>query len=153
MCDRIIIYVSIAVFIFGISGCSSSHKVKLSQVSEPARAAIEKLTAGGEIKMIEKETSDGKTIYDVEATVNGKDMEYDIAEDGKVLTSEESVLYDLLPAAVKQAAEKYFGSAEGLNASKELEEEQTYYEVEGKKGGKEISLKLDQTGKILEEEN
>jgi uncharacterized membrane protein YkoI len=69
-----------------------------------------------------------------------------------VLTSEESVPYNSLPEAVKQTAEKYFGSAERMSASKEIEKNQTYYEVEGKKGGKEISLKLDQTGKILEEE-
>ena len=135
-----------------IAGCHSSQKVKLSQVSEPARATIEKLTAGGKIKLIEKETVNGKTIYDVEATVNGKDVEYDIAENGEVLTSEESIPYNSLPTGVKQAAEKYFGSAKGLSASIELEENQTYYEVEGKKNGQEISIKLDESGKILEEE-
>jgi uncharacterized membrane protein YkoI len=148
----IIVAVLIAVLMFGIFGCNSVHKVTLSQVSKPARTTIEKLTAGGEIKMIEKETSNGKTIYDVEARVNGKDVEYDIADDGEVLTSEESLPYDSLPAAVKQAAEKYFGSAKGLNASKEIEEDKTYYEIEGKKNSKEISLKLDETGRILEEE-
>ena len=137
---------------FGVFGCNSEHKIKLSQVSAPARTTIEKLTAGGKIKMIEKETSNGKTIYDIEATVNGKNVEYDIADNGEVLTSEESVPYDSLPEAVRQAAEKYFGSTENMSASKEIEGNQTYYEVEGKKSGKEISLKLDQTGKILEEE-
>ena len=147
----------IAVFVigflmFGVFGCNSEHKIKLSQVSAPARTTIEKLTAGGKIKMIEKETSNGKTIYDIEATVNGKNVEYDIADNGEVLTSEESVPYDSLPEAVRQAAEKYFGSTENMSASKEIEGNQTYYEVEGKKSGKEISLKLDHTGKILEEE-
>jgi hypothetical protein len=46
----------IAVFVigflmFGVFGCNSVHKVKLSQVSAPARDTIEKLIAGGEIKM------------------------------------------------------------------------------------------------------
>jgi hypothetical protein len=84
----IILVVVIGVFVFCISGCHSVQKVELSQVSAPARAAIEKLTTGGQIKMIEKETSNGKTIYDVEATVNGKNVEYDIAESGEILTSE-----------------------------------------------------------------
>jgi uncharacterized membrane protein YkoI len=149
---RIILSFAIGSLIFGTFGCNFGHKVTLSQVSEPARATIEKLTAGGEIKKIEKETSNGKTIYDIEARVKGKDVEYDIAEDGEILTSEESIPYDSLPDAVKQTAEKYFGFTEGLNASKEIEEGQTYYEVEGKKSGKPISLKLDQSGRILEEE-
>ena len=144
--------VSIFIFVLGICGCNSAHKVKLSEVSTPAQATIQKLTEGGQIKMIEKETSNGKTIYDIEAIVKGKDVEYDIAETGEVLSSEESVPYNSLPEAVKQAAEKYFGSSESLNAFKEIEENQTYYEVEGKKSGRNISLKLDQTGKILEEE-
>ena len=142
----------IAVLMLGISGCNSVRKVTLSQVPLPARTTIEKLIAGGEIKMIEKETANGKTVYDVEAKVKDKDVEYDVASDGTILTSSESVPYDLLPAAVKQAAQKYFGSAEGLNASKEIEKDKTYYEVEGKKGGKAIALKLDDKGKITEEE-
>ena len=152
MRNLIIAVVVIGFLMFNAFGCNSGHKVKLSQVSAPARATIEELTTGGKIKMIEKETSNGKTIYDIEATVNGKDVEYDIADNGEVLTSEESVPYDSLPEAVRQAAEKYFGSTENMSASKEIEGNQTYYEVEGKKSGKEISLKLDQTGKILEEE-
>lgn len=142
----------IAVLMPGISGCNSVRKVTLSQVPDLPRATIEKLTAGGEIKMIEKEKANGKTIYDVEAKVKDKDVEYDVASDGTILTSSESVPYDSLPAVVKQAAQKYFGSAEGLMASKELEKDKTYYEVEGKKGGKAITLKLDDKGKITEEE-
>jgi uncharacterized membrane protein YkoI len=152
MRNLIISVVVIGVLVIGVFGCQSGHKIKLSQVSEQARATIEKLTSGGQITMIEKEISDGKTIYDFEATVNGKNVEYDIAESGEILTSEESVPYSTLPAEVKQATEKYFGSAEGLSASKEIEENKTYYEVEGKKSGKVITLKLDETGKIVEEE-
>ncbi len=52
---------------------ASAQQVPLSAVSEPARIVIEKLTAGGEIKKIEKEEVDGKVVYDVEATVGEKD--------------------------------------------------------------------------------
>ena len=145
------VLVSILV-IFIVFGCNSVKKVELSQVSAPARAEIEKLTAGGEIRMIEKETSNGRIIYDVEAYVNGKDVEYDIADNGEVLTSEESIPYETLPSAVKQAAEKYFGSSEDLSASTGLEKDHKYYEVEGKKNGEAMSISLDDTGKILEEE-
>jgi len=115
---RIILSFAIGSLIFGTFGCNFGHKVTLSKVSEPARATIEKLTASGEIKKIEKETSNGKTIYDIEARVKGKDVEYDIAEDGEILTSEESIPYDSLPDAVKQTAEKYFGFTEGLKGGR-----------------------------------
>jgi uncharacterized membrane protein YkoI len=161
--------VVVAFLIIGISGCCAfkghkekcakmeareapAEKVSLSQVPEPAKAEIEKLTAGGEIMSIEKETEKGKTIYDVEAKVGDKDVEYDVAECGTVLTSEESVPFDSLPADVKTASEKYFGSAQGLKASKEMEKGKTFYEVEGTKAGSKVTLKLSEKGKILEEE-
>ncbi len=147
----------------GLMGCATmpghgakkeapGQQVSLSQIPSPARTTIEELTAGGEIKKIEKEEQDGKVIYDVEAKVKGKDVEYDVASDGKVLTREESIAYDLLPAKVKTAVQKYFGSAEGLKASREIEKGETFYEVEGSKAGSTIALKLTETGKIIEEE-
>jgi uncharacterized membrane protein YkoI len=151
--------VLVAFLVVGIAGCAAkekkeapAEKVSLSQIPSPARAAIEKMTAGGEIKSIDKETEKGKIIYDVEATVGGKDVEYDVAEDGAILTSAKSVAYDSLPAEVKMAAQKYFGSAEGLKASKEMEKGKTRYEVEGTKAGSKVALKLSAAGKILEEE-
>lgn len=131
---------------------SPAQSVSLSDIPAPARAAIEKLTAGGKIKKIEKEEQEGTAIYDVEAKVKDKDVEYDVDSNGNILTSEESVPFSSMPAVVQEAAKTYFGSAEGLKASKEVEKDKTFYEVEGKKGGSAVALKLDDSGKILEEE-
>ena len=149
--------------IAGISGCCAESKreakkeapaqqVSLSDVPGPARTVIEKSIAGGKVKKIEKEEVDGKVVYDVEAKVGEKDVEYDVASDGTVLTAEESVPYVSVPGAVRTAAEKYFGSAAGLKASKEVENGKTFYEVEGKKKGKAAALKLTDAGQIVEEE-
>jgi uncharacterized membrane protein YkoI len=160
---RIVQSVLVAILVVGISGCAGfsewgaekeapGQQVSLSEIPTPARAAIERLTAGGEIKKLDKEEAGGKVIYDVEASVRGKDVEYDVASDGKVLTRQESIAYNLLPAAVQTAVQKYFGSAVGLKASREIEEGKTFYEVEGSKAGSTIALKLTETGKIIEEE-
>jgi uncharacterized membrane protein YkoI len=126
--------------------------VTLADLPAPARAAVEKWLAGGTIKGIEKEEEDGKVVYDIEATVKGKHAEADIAADGTVLTTEEEVAYNSLPKPVRDAAEKYFGSAKDLKASKEIEKGKAKYEVEGQKDNKKVTLKFDDTGKILEEE-
>ena len=163
MLYRILQSVLVAVLVVGLFGCNAlsgraekkgaaAQAVALSDVPAAARATIEKLTAGGQIKKIKKEETGGTAIYDVEATLKDKDVEYDVASDGKVLSSEQSVPYASLPAAVKKTAEKYFGSAEGLKASKEVENDKIFYEIEGKKGGSTIALKLAETGKILEKE-
>ncbi len=128
------------------------QQVTLADMPAPARAAVEKWLAGGTIQKITKEDEDGKVIYDVEATVKGKHAEADIAADGTVLTTEEEVAYDSLPRAVRDVVEKYFGSAKGLNASKEIEKDKASYEVEGHKDNKKVTLKLNDTGTITEEE-
>lgn len=160
---RILQSVLVAVLIVGLFGCiviseraekkeEPGQEVAMSDLPAPARATIERLTVGGQIKKLEKEETGGTVIYDVEARVKDKDVEYDVTADGKVLTSEESVPYTSLPVAVQAAAKKYFGSAEGLKASKEVENGKIFYEVEGKKGGSTIELKLSDIGEILEEE-
>ncbi len=156
------------ILVSGVTGCSglgtrsekpegaekeaAVQNVSLSEVPEPARAVIAKVTAGGKIRKIEKTEEDGKTVYDVEATVRGRDMEYDVAADGKLLTSGQTVPYTSVPLVVRNAAEKYFGSATGLKAFVEVEGGKSFYEISGKKGGTPITLKLTDAGQIVEEE-
>jgi len=163
MQHRVFLSVLAVVLIIGVTGCSSlrggrgkkepaAQQVTLAQIPEPARAAIERLTAGGSIKKIEKEEEKGRTVYDVEATVGGRDMEFDIAADGALLTSAQTVPFASLPLTVRAAAQQYFGLNAALQASVEVEEGKTFYEVSGKKGRKPITLRLSETGQILEEE-
>ena len=129
----------------GSIGCSSfkgggaekqeSTRVSLSQLSSPARATVQKLTAGGQID-------------DVEATVGGKHVEYTIAEaDGAVLGTETSIEFSQLPEPVRMAAQKYFGGSTGLKAMKGVEDGKTSYEIEGPKNGKTVEVTFDPNGK------
>jgi len=151
------------VLMVGLGGCGTlrglgadddapSQAVALSDVPAPARATIEKLMAGGEIAKIDREGRGDKAIYDVEGKMQGTNVEYDVAADGTVLSTEESIPYASLPSAVQTAASQYFGSSEGLAANKEVEKGKTFYEVEGKKGEATITLKLTDKGKIIEKE-
>ena len=148
----IMLSVALTLVIGAVAEEKKADKVALKDLPAPARAAVEKWLEGGTITSIEKEEEDGKVVYDVEATVKGKHAEADIAADGTVLTTEVAVAFDSLPKPVSDAAEKYFGSTKGLNASKEIEKGKAQYEVEGKKADKKVTLKLDDAGKILEEE-
>ncbi len=161
MAYRMLGSVVVVALMVGLCGCkcpwgqkkeAPAQAVSLSDVPAPARATIDKLIAGGEIRKIEQEGTGNKAIYDVEATVQGKNVEYDVAADGRVLTSEESVPFASLPPAVQASATKYFGSAEGLTASKEIENGKTNYEVGGQKDGAPLTLKITQTGRIIEKE-
>ena len=162
MKSKIFKYILIAVLLWGLFGCNalleqtakdeSIQEVSLSDIPEPARIAIERLTAEGQIIKLEKEEVDGRIVYDVEAKMEDKEVEYDVAADGTILTSEQTVSYETLPETVQTAVKKYFGSGEVLKTSKEIEEGKTFYEVEGRKNGSTVELKLSEMGKIVEEE-
>ena len=155
--DRFIMILLLAIGLAG-AGCSSfkgkggekegGTRVSLSQLSPPARAVVQKLTAGGEIEKIDREIEKGKPIYDVEATVGGKHVEYTIAEaDGAILGTETSIEFSQLPEPVRAAAQRYFGSTSGLKASKGFEDGKISYEIEGAKNGKTVEVTFDPNGK------
>jgi uncharacterized membrane protein YkoI len=125
--------------------------VSLTQLSGPARETVKRLTAGGQIEKIDREVEKGKVIYDVEASVGGKHVEYSIADaDGAVLGTETEIEISQLPEPVRAATEKYFGTTTGLKAVKGLEDGKTSYEIEGKKNGKKMEVTFDPTGKRIE---
>ncbi len=155
--SRLIIASALAVGAAGFAaGCASARSasaqkevsVSLAELSGPARATVEKVTAGGKVDRIDKEFERGKTVYDVEATVGGKHVEFLIADvDGAVLGTEVPIEFSKLPEAVRAAAEKFFGSAADLTAMKGVEYGEISYEIEGKKNGKTVEVTFDPSGK------
>lgn len=149
--SRFIIALTLAAGVAGLAaGCASmrAKPVSVAQLPAAARATVEKVTAGGTVEQITREVEKGKVVYDLEATVGGKHLEFLIADaDGAVLGTEVPIDYGELPEAVRAAAEKYFGTATGLKAMKGVEYGETAYEIEGLKDGKTAEISFDPTGK------
>ena len=136
-----------------LAGCASNKsgkevRVSLTELSPPARVTLEKMTTGGTIDRIDREVERGKVVYDAEATVGGKHVEYLIADsNGELLGTENEIEFSQLPEAVRAAAIKYFGGAAGLKAMKGVEYGETHYEIEGPKNGKTAEVTFDPLGK------
>src|SRR5438128_63231 len=94
------------------TAAANEHDIALSAMSAPARATIERETRGGTVDKVTSEIERNRRCYDVEATVNGKHIEYLVAADtGEILGTEVPIAYSDVPAPVKAAAEKHFGTA------------------------------------------
>ena len=63
-------------------------KVTIDQVPAAVKATILKEAGDHKITEIEKETKDGKTIYEAEWVADGKEIEIKVAEDGTLLGKE-----------------------------------------------------------------
>ena len=129
-----------------------SDRASLAALTPDARATVDRVTAGGNIDQIDKETEKGRDVYDVEATVQGKHVEYTIAIDGVILGTETSIDFAELPPPVRSAAEKYFAGVNGLRPSKAVEDGQVSYEIEGGKNGKPVTATFDPEGQLIGEE-
>lgn len=66
-----------------------ADSVPLEQVPAAVRAAIERELGDGRLEEIDRETRDGRRVYEVEFTRNDKEHEVLIAEDGTVLERDE----------------------------------------------------------------
>ncbi len=85
---------------------------KLQVLPAAVRQAVEKETRGdgvrpsAVIKNVSKETENGKTVYEVETTVDGRTRDIVFAADGAVLVVEEQASLDSIPEAARRAIEK-----------------------------------------------
>ncbi len=133
-----------------LAACASPRASRVTTAELPAavRATVDQAVAGGSVDKIDKETENGRIVYDVEATVAGKHVEYTITADGKIVGTETSIPYGDLPESVRTAAEQFFGTATGLEAVKGVEDGKTSYEVTGLKNGKRITAAYDAAGKF-----
>jgi hypothetical protein len=90
-------------------------------------------------------------VYDVEATVGGKHLEFLIADtDGTVLGTEVPIEFGELPAPVRVAVERHFGTTMNLTIMKGEEFGETQYEVEGPSRGRKVEVTFDSAGKRKE---
>jgi uncharacterized membrane protein YkoI len=134
----------------GVSVTAASEtRIAWKDLPEPVRAAAHTMTAGGAVKHVEMEKAEGQVVYAVEASMGGTDKEFTFSADGTLLAEEEDVALADVPEAVRATAEEYFGGRSRLSASKEIAGGVTSYEVEGRKGGREVSLRLSETGSVL----
>jgi hypothetical protein len=152
---NLVVVVGVAALVTGCgtsgNGGGSSAQVSLEDLPPAPRATVQRLTAGGQIERIDKEVEDGRVVYDVEARVGGKHMEFLVADsDGTVLETETEVDFDRLPAAVRAAAAQYFDSTVGLTALTKDAFGQKSYEISGTRNGKSAEATFDPTGKLIE---
>lgn len=136
----------------GSKSDNGEKQVAMKDLPSAVRAAAEKAIAGGTLKRIVAEREDGQAAYSVEANMGGKTKEFTFDTDGTLLAEEEEVALAQLPEAVRLAADQYFGDGHGLHASVEIAKGVTSYEIEGRKGGDNMSVTFSAGGALLEEE-
>jgi uncharacterized membrane protein YkoI len=135
-----------------------AKKIPFDKAPKAVRDAIQGRFPGADVNSIEKETENGKVVYDVELKQKGRKYEMDIQEDGTIIEIEKEIALQNVPAAVLQALKARFPKAAikevmEVNKVKGKEEKPDHYEVTIETADKkthEVTVSLD--GKNIKKE-
>jgi uncharacterized membrane protein YkoI len=131
---------------------ADEKKIKISELPEKVVAAVKDKFPGAEITGAEKETEDGKTIYEVEVKHNGKKIEAEFSPEGEFLEMEWVIDIKELPETVSNAIKEKYPNATLKRAEKMTKKDDSVlYEVVIQSGDKKGEIVVDTTGKIVKD--
>jgi uncharacterized membrane protein YkoI len=157
----------------GVSAVLADEEVSLQQVPAAVRTTIEKHVGDGRIAEIERETEHGQVVYEVEAVVDGREVEFLVSPTGKYLGAEaeddddddgeddqdgeddddeEAVSWDDLPKAVQTSLTDLLGGVKSQSLTREAEDGFVLYEAAYEADGAKLEVKLTDDGTVIERE-
>lgn len=160
----------VGLFVVGIAGVSSvlaDTEVSLADVPEAVLNTIQDHAGDGEIAEVEKETKDGKIVYEAEVVVDGEEMDIMVSETGEYLgtemeeeddedgdenENETSISMEDAPEAVQAALADLLRESQIDEISCEAEDGHMVYEASYEADGAEHEVGLTEDGYLLESE-
>ena len=133
-------------------------EIPLDQLPKAVADAAKAKFPGAEWRGASRETEDGKTVYEVAMTHQGRKMDVTFQEDGTLVLVETEVSEQELPAAVMRAVkDKYPGAkidlVESVKKGPEVKKEADYYEFHLTTADKKsVEVEVDAKGKIMNTE-
>ncbi len=97
-----------AVFTLGVTGIfGADQKLQMKDLPAAVQNGLSANLKGATLKGLSKEVEGGKTIYEVETTLNGKTRDFLLDATGRLIELEDELALDEVPAAVKSALEAH----------------------------------------------
>ena len=135
------------------SAQAQEKKIKREDLPPAVEKTVVAQSQSATIKGFSSEVEGGKTLYEVELTVNGHGKDISMDKDGNIVEVEEEVTMDSLPPQVKAGLTKAAGSGtinrvESLTKSGKL----VAYEADVKNGSKRSEVQVGPNGNKLAHE-
>jgi uncharacterized membrane protein YkoI len=153
-----------------------AEKVGKDQVPDPVQKTLKASHGERQVKEIQKETRDGKIVYEFEFEAPGLNPKLVIAEDGQVVKDTRLGAHDLdrgkgdvlgkgaltrlstlkisdLPDAVQKKAREMAAGREIVDIDKETWSGQTVYEVEFAQAGRNAQVHFNEQGTVVKNED
>lgn len=125
--------------------------IPIEETPDAVQTTIEAELGDATIEDIEQQDRDGSVTYEVNAEVEGREVEITVGEDGTVLRKEEDVDPTSLPEAVTTTFTETVRETEIRRATKVTESEQVTYEIRATSAeGERIRINIAEDGTLLE---
>ncbi len=133
-----------------VAVADGEKKMQMKNLPPAVQATVKEQSKGATIRGLAKEVEKGKTLYELELKVNGHNKDMMIDASGKIISVEEQVALDTLPAPVKAEIVKQAGKGK-IVIVESLTEGGTLiaYEAAIKTGGKSREIKISPDGKLM----
>lgn len=127
-----------------------AKKLQMKNLPPAVQATVKEQSKGATIRGLAKEKENGKIVYELELKVDGHNKDMMIDASGKIISIEEQVELNTLPAAVQSEIAKQTGRGkiviiESLTENGTL----TGYEAAIKTSGKSREIKISPDGKLM----
>jgi uncharacterized membrane protein YkoI len=86
-----------------VSLARADEKVELDKLPAVVKKAVQKRYPDAKLVKADKETEDGKTVYDVAITIGAQKMSIDVTPEGKIVGYEKTIDAKKLPKVVSDA--------------------------------------------------
>jgi len=132
----------------------------LDQVPEAVRATILREAAGAKITEIERETENGKTVFEADFLRDGQEIEIQVAPDGTLLgkeieqedDDEEGIPIDQVPEPARKALRELAGPGTVLRAERDSEDGVIVYGAKWTLNGTKHEAAVTADGTLIETE-
>jgi uncharacterized membrane protein YkoI len=141
---------TVALFTLAAAVWADEKKIPLSEVPEKVMTAVKDKFPGAEITGAEKETEEGKVIYEINLKHKGQKIDAEFTPEGEFLEMEAVIDIKDLPKAVTEAIKAKYPDGEFKRAEKVTKKDDSVtYEVVVQSGDKKGEVVVDPDGKIL----
>jgi uncharacterized membrane protein YkoI len=141
----------IIVFVIALASLAfgAEKQIQLKDLPAAVQQAVQRESAGAIVKGYTVEIENGATEYEAEMMVNGHGKDVSFDRTGKVISIEEEVAIDSIPAAARGAIQKAAAGAKIQKIETVIEKGKSFFEASFRKGNKTIEVQVDSAGNII----
>jgi uncharacterized membrane protein YkoI len=148
--NRNILFVTASAVLLSAVGLASEVAIKMKDLPAAVRKTVEEQSKGATLRGLSKEVEAGKTRYEAELKVDGRNKDVLIDPAGAVVEIEEEATLDSLPEPVRAAIEKQAGKRKIMGVESVTKNNKIVaYEAKVQDTGKASEIKVAPDGTLM----